>query len=386
MKIIPCLFIVFSVLVSCTKSGTKNNDIVLDFSNVCPSSLTLNVEKEQINVVNLKTPSGIYIGSVKQVLNCDSGIVVVDNSINLFSKEGIFLRKLSSRGKGPEEYLSIDKVRFEESSIFILDRRKMTISEFRWDGCFVKSIDLQANAYDFEFVDDSTVALFHGSIPFKKGNYRVSFFNINSKEYLACCLEYPIEQVEFLNFLDISNFIKRGNKILLSFSGNMTTYIIDNECILNRMTTFDFGVKTLTPDYIEKKYSDVMEFANLLDRKSIYYRLFSTQFIGDRLVTLTNADTINHIIAHGGSKKNKIYSSISINGSKQFSIGNSYFPMSSNNSQLIFAISAVDIKENEAMQQIFNDLLGIPISSINLLTNPFLLFVDNNVFINENIE
>ena len=378
------LFFLLLFIVSCSNNNPCDEAAIINFEDVNNNALNICIDPDKVHSVMLNTPSGIFIGTIKQIVDCDSGIIVVDKHINLFTKEGIFLRRISSYGKGPSEFLSIDKVRFRQGNIFILDGVKKTILEFLWSGNPVQEFRINSNPTDFEFVNDSIVSLYLGHFKtFYKGNYCLSFFNLKNQEHEKNSIKYDENLAGFMHFFDMSNFCidHEADELLLSFSGSNIVYGIDNNLNISRRFIFNFGDNSLTNDVIDKKYNDVVDFCEKNRPKGVYFRFYKLVCCAKKIFLCTEQCGINKIgIADLSLSNGKLYSKLSINGGLSFNISFDNYISEFDNRNLIVMLNPVDILSNEAINNFVSNDLKIDLKSINPASNPLLIFIDINNF------
>lgn len=113
LKVIILLFL---VVWGCTKPKSDSfylinenriepifSETISDIEEVFPTSY-------QCRLVSLETSDSVLIGNIDQVIKFDSAYyVLTNNEILSFSLTGKYLSKLSSKGNGPNDYISISK-------------------------------------------------------------------------------------------------------------------------------------------------------------------------------------------------------------------------------------------------------------------------------------
>lgn len=100
------------------------------------------------------------------VTDSKGNIVIADRSLNeliVFDKDGLFLRKIGGRGRGPSEFMNINGMSINNSDVIhVFDQSSQTIKRFNILGEFLKSTDLGTASTDieFEFWDDYTLLFY----------------------------------------------------------------------------------------------------------------------------------------------------------------------------------------------------------------------------------
>ena len=133
-----------SVIGSCSSSPSKTEHInvkEMAFDEASKDfSLTSNFKN--IKFVQLQATDECIIGDVKKVIDVGEEIVVLtnDNEIFCFKKEdGKYLRQIGNIGEGPEEYLQIGDIYYNDKagSINVIDYLRGSIVTYGLDGTFV---------------------------------------------------------------------------------------------------------------------------------------------------------------------------------------------------------------------------------------------------------
>ena len=146
-----CLFVFW---ISCsTNSGTsgvlRNDSLyVVDVDHAEREKvLFMSSLFQKANAIVLDT--SVWIGSLDKIQGLNNRIFILDRhqakGVFEFTRDGVFVRQIGSRGNGPGEYIvpgdfSLDMV---NGRIYILDDQKQTISQYNIsDGKFQKTIAL----------------------------------------------------------------------------------------------------------------------------------------------------------------------------------------------------------------------------------------------------
>lgn len=118
--------------------------------------------------VKLETVEESMIGSVDEIIFCDSTIIVADKrigqTISMFDYQGHFLGRMSNLGNGPQEYLSLLNIaKLPDGTIAIYDSRRQKIDIFDERGNYLENIQCNQYARSVQFIDGETMVFDHGT-------------------------------------------------------------------------------------------------------------------------------------------------------------------------------------------------------------------------------
>lgn len=141
----------YALLTSCIQKAATVNHEVTEKRQVYQINFeeSLGVEKplmlseiaDTIEYLQLKTPKGIIITSIRQVIVSDESIFIISRGIPYqFHRDGNFIRQIGKSGKGPGEYFNISGIAFSEKKreISLFDSQ-YRIFYYREDGTFIRS-------------------------------------------------------------------------------------------------------------------------------------------------------------------------------------------------------------------------------------------------------
>lgn len=156
---------------------------------------------DSVEYIHLSTNSKNLIGNVSKLIPFEDKIMVVDNvnahSIFLFTDKGEFISQISSRGAGPEEYVSIESVTVDTKGkrIFIYDSKQRKILIYSYQNVFLQSFSPDFFLREIEYVDDNVLAcycdFYSGDETLLKNDEvpLVVLYNLDSKSVTGFCYE-----------------------------------------------------------------------------------------------------------------------------------------------------------------------------------------------------
>lgn len=91
-------------MASCSQSPDKEQTIPVRQFVGSQSSTKLSDYVEDIYYIPIETPEDLYLRGNEGVAVTSDHIIIFGGQCNLFSKSGVFIRRIGSRGRGPGEY------------------------------------------------------------------------------------------------------------------------------------------------------------------------------------------------------------------------------------------------------------------------------------------
>ena len=120
---------------------------------------------ESISYIPLETTEDCRIESIQKIVPMKDYLIIMDikswEHVYLFTKEGKFVREISSKGTDENQYAILGDVTAdpENNRIFILDAARRMILEFDSEGTFLSKTPTLFYVANFQYIADSTLAL-----------------------------------------------------------------------------------------------------------------------------------------------------------------------------------------------------------------------------------
>jgi|AntRauTorckE6833_2_1112554.scaffolds.fasta_scaffold11498_2 hypothetical protein len=180
-KIYLALFVALLALNACSNETTTESTETslpeeaksLTNLTVFPENTEPQFDIELIAEQNFGEPDSIYISHVKDIITDDQNRVIIADGaygkckIHVFNPDGSYLKTVGRNGRGPGEFLSLEKLFILNNNLYVLDRNMQRISVFSLSSFeLLKTIDtkpdylqqiegLQSSSpYDFYLRDD----------------------------------------------------------------------------------------------------------------------------------------------------------------------------------------------------------------------------------------
>ena len=173
----------------CCEKPSNHNSIIQESTN---ASSTVNLSEILANfrLIPLeKTPAALIFEVRKRVKN--DGLFYIlngDKQLLVFDNDGLFVRQISSHGRGPGEYEVISDFDVNDDHIVILDIGKTHF--YNKNGGYEKSIPIKFRGYKMKFLPGGNI-----------------IFNSSGEEDLLCIMN-PDGQ-------EISRYLKRGKRHMI---------------------------------------------------------------------------------------------------------------------------------------------------------------------------
>ena len=231
------------------------------------------VDLSTISYIRLETNDNSLIGNDFKVRHNDSIVVLISNKIIVFSISGKHLFSIDKRGKGPGEYLSLTDIQIINNTNFlILDRRGKKILQIDSNGSTIKTIPIDLHGLAFEFINQSTLAIYSGSDWTDSSKDRLNFFDLKSQKIVKSL--FPISQNEYQwrYFQGIQNFQKSEEDLFFYMDCKDTIFSVSQDR-LQPAIILNFGENKMPPKYIQREYASIRDFVTLVERENMIYNI-----------------------------------------------------------------------------------------------------------------
>lgn len=154
--------------VSCISEPLHNSDVdtITVPLNSSGGSIKMSDVIDGLEYVRLETTKECLIGKVDRIIPLEHVFLFVDRwktcSVFIFDREGKFVRKISRRGKGPQEYISLTDADYDTDAgqLIILDSFGRKLLFYSLEGKFVKQIDLNGIFQRMAYIGSGKIALY----------------------------------------------------------------------------------------------------------------------------------------------------------------------------------------------------------------------------------
>jgi len=159
------MLVVLAILyVACNAKKERSSNLLEKAKTATVSTLIKIGLENQGEESQLGNPIGVRTDDENKIYIADK----TSATIKVFNKEGVFVKEIGRKGRGPAEFLAINSFDITpEGNFFILDRGNMRYKEITKDGEYVSSepvdFSMQWQFYpdDVDYGDDKIIALFN---------------------------------------------------------------------------------------------------------------------------------------------------------------------------------------------------------------------------------
>ncbi len=164
-----CILLLVPAFFACSPGGKKEISdgffaIDLPTGNK-ESNINMSRVVESISYIPLETTDSCKIENIWKIVPMSDYLIIMDKKswehVYLFTKDGKFVREISSKGANESQYAILGDVTADPATnrIFILDAARKMILEFDPEGAFLSKTPTLFYVENFQYIADSTLAL-----------------------------------------------------------------------------------------------------------------------------------------------------------------------------------------------------------------------------------
>jgi len=226
--------ILLIVLIGCSAPKPDDNIIHLNPKSWPTETVALDDIIKEVQVIPLETKPECLINSAKQVLFLQNGMLLVQNNhIYHFDKQGKFIRTFGSQGKGPGEYVSVGSrsilVNGKKSEIIIHDFNGRKYLYFNLNGDFIREVRSNHHSSKMSLIGDDMMAIHAGRMGGDPEHYELIIAGWDGRV-----------QKKYFPFSDLT-----GYDLCSGFARGTSP----NSCLYHRL--FDYSIFEVFPDRID---------------------------------------------------------------------------------------------------------------------------------------
>jgi len=293
-------------LTSCIPNGTEENEKKFKEISIDPN----NVQKVKLSnifdtyeFIKLETKDKHYIGNIDKIEKANNRYYVLNSSssIYIFSDEGLFIKEIYSRGKGPGEYLSLSDIFFDKhkNQFIVNDLNGKKLLYYDYDGNFINEKKTDLFLFSLWKKGDNYI-YYCGTHPNDPINSRLLFFDESNYLYQDY---FPVSENEawYLYIVDNTNFGRVNDSSIFLYSQNDTIYNISSDIISPRYY-INFSGLNIPGNFYDQKFDHIGEFMESIEKQNYaglidnYYEtdniiLFTYMYSTDLRLVIVNKDT-----------------------------------------------------------------------------------------------
>jgi hypothetical protein len=353
------LFIFGIILISCSKQMKDENTIYIN--NNHDSFATV----DYWNITELKNNPQI-IGKISSVdvIN-DSSLVISTNNppqVIIFDKSGNQIQEIGKYGKGPNEYLKPNIVKYYRNNIYVWCQDLLKLNVYKLDGTPVNQYNFKSAIKDFEIynnyaciyssggIDESIITIFDLS----ENRFKEQCFGkatkehqiLNMKEHTGgialkdCLLYFSPTSYPEISIIDLSTLKLVSNKKIVDTEFKLQMVSDDINGFLmnqNKSIQYIFGSHVVTGVYTTDSVIVIRTEVGEVEMKGLIFKDASKRMFKSYVFDC-DMNLMQVYIEHALDCKNKIYSAYN----------SSLYSIELNNSLEAYNWQKINIKNNNS--------------------------------------
>ena len=262
MRII-LVFSIFLVLASCSRPTDDKQVIPVRQHIGNQPSTKLSDYAEDIYYIPLETPEDLHLRGNERVAVTSEHIIIFGGQCYLFSKNGDFIRRIGSRGRGPGEYSTASTGYFfpYNSNIYFPASRIKTVA-YSLNNEYLEEINLPHNFVVHRNISDHLLA---GYRMFHDGNadWNIFVFDNNGDSVWVKENKFRFSGVSEITFYNEISFYYYDDKLHMKELYSDTIYKFSHNGELSSKYSLDLGDYSFPPELKE----DFEQFLSASSRK-----------------------------------------------------------------------------------------------------------------------
>lgn len=222
------VFILGCLLSGCReKFTTGENSFFVHLDDGRPTFISPDSLYSDVSYIPLETTDESLFYTIDKMLCRNDRFYILDikqASVLIFNQKGNYERKLSRKGKGPGEYLSLDDFFVEDSLLYVLSSGNKKILVYDEDFNCVKDYSIGTHAGNMECVNNR---IYIYANFFSREYKNIYIFDKNSGEAVNKHCDYPQKQAG-VGFYS-SGFARWNDSLFISFPYDYRIYKVDEE-------------------------------------------------------------------------------------------------------------------------------------------------------------
>ena len=241
------------------------------------------MDNMESRLIPLETNDSLLFNGKESYLHMTSDYLFIadheQKKIFRYDKQGKFINKIERKGQGPEEYISLSNVFFNDNAIYVCDRRKIQV--YNLNGKYLKTIIPPKGEIGQFYIDPSGMVVQSRSY---LGDSRLIIYDEDGKlikEY------FPTPEV-LRNFWIVRGCYHSiggyngGTYVSNYFDTNI--YMLDGDSI-QTFATFDFGSMNLPKDFFEGETKELVpKFNDFRENDKAVLNIDNTTITDDSIV------------------------------------------------------------------------------------------------------
>jgi hypothetical protein len=270
---------VLALFINCTSSEKnekiESKSVLINLQDANPDKFDSMFAVEEL--ISIVGSENIPLKQIKRILQRENNywILTSDKILHLDS-EGKILDSISSQGDGPGEFVSIDDIRWNESSNFleVLDKNGGKLLRFNSDGEFQNEWNNPYLYLATSFIPYEADYFIYGGVFFNGDGDRAVLVSGKTGEKKKGFSKIGNER-SYLSVLNNDTFYIKDGEVEFFYSDSDTLYTLNEKGAYTNYI-LDFGEFQTPKEFFDRSFDNIMDFRNQAAENN-YASVFSIQ-------------------------------------------------------------------------------------------------------------
>lgn len=270
------LLLLIGLVSACDRKTESSSLSVLNFpvEKVC-DAIKVSELTNDVELIPLETTDSLLLGEIVRVIQKDGFVYIADNeNIYRFDGAGKYHQKITKRGEGPGEYLSITDFQVDASgNPWILSRNDRKLLHYDWNGSLLQQFSLPCWALKISLEEDSNLMyLYAGNEKDEDNSHQVKLLNLKSGQVEKNYLPIDEKKSAYLHVFSNNCFSATPSGTYFFQLFNDTVYQFSSkDKELQPAYYLNLGEKNIPASFFGREYRDIMDFFQHLHANKYAY-------------------------------------------------------------------------------------------------------------------
>lgn len=251
MKQVLISFILFSLVISCTKKDNVSiPTITVDLEDT-KGTIQYSQFTKSLDYVELNTNDSCIISGIKNIFLDDDTLILLDNKkagILIFTSEGKFVNQINHYGNALEEFISIRTFTIDPvlNQIHILDGHSQKINIYSYKGEFIESKKTTLYVRDFAVLKDEVRLCI---LPYYEEHLPYGIWTTDKENNIIKKINFDIPKEDKFEFLSLYTNLSDQAVYYYDRNWDNLSYVTKDTAIVE----YQFNLKQRLKEELRKK-------------------------------------------------------------------------------------------------------------------------------------
>ncbi|WP_293716721.1 6-bladed beta-propeller [uncultured Parabacteroides sp.] len=256
MKQVLIFFILFSLVISCTKKDNISiPTITVDLDNT-KETIQYSQFAKSLDYIELNTNDSCIISGIQNIFLDDDTLILLDNKkagILIFTLEGKFINQINHYGNALEEFISIRTFTIDPvlNQIYILDGHSQKINKYSYKGKFIESKKTTLYVRDFAVLKDEIKLCI---LPYYEEHLPYGIWTTDKENNIIKKIDFDIPKEDKFEFLSLYTNLLDQAVYYYDRNWDNLSYVTKDTAIVE----YQFNLKQRLKEDLRKKDSETI--------------------------------------------------------------------------------------------------------------------------------